>query len=106
MHESSRCPICSSELYIGRGSSFCSNPSCSYRGSNIFISYKKHMMSNSVESLIPLAFILIALGFILLAITLIFAASTFILFIPFILPIPFLRKLVRRSSLSKQTQRV
>ncbi|MGQ9469025.1 MAG: hypothetical protein ACUVTD_04275 [Nitrososphaerales archaeon] len=90
-----KCPICGSELFISKRVVYCSNPKCNY-ASNIaqINAYKRDSFT---ISLLPFAFLLIAIG--LIFITMIFfTANVFFLFIPFILPIPILKKIKRKRS--------
>lgn len=95
------CPICGSELFISEKAIYCSNPRCNYTSNLALIkAYKKDYLT---ISLLPIALLIIAIGLILIFISMIFFTTTvFFLFIPFILPIPILRKIKRRKSNSIQ----
>ncbi|MCP8320701.1 MAG: hypothetical protein H3Z52_07150 [archaeon] len=94
------CPICGSELFISERAIYCSNPRCNYASNMAPIkAYKKDSLT---ISLLPFAFLIIAIGLFLIFVSMIFfTATVFFLFIPFIFPIPILRKIKRRQSNSK-----
>ncbi|MGQ9468282.1 MAG: hypothetical protein ACUVTD_00375 [Nitrososphaerales archaeon] len=91
-----RCPLCGSELFMSERATYCSNPRCNYL-SDVAPIHKVYKGNDLLIGLLPLAFMLIVLGLILIFISLIFAAIVTFFFIPFILPIPFLRRLLKRK---------
>jgi len=90
-----RCPLCSSVLFISEKVLYYSNPQCSYVSD--LATNKVNNGSDLPINLLPLAFILITIILIFVFINLIFAETMIFLFIPIILPIPFLRRLIKKK---------
>jgi hypothetical protein len=90
------CPICGSELFINERAVYYSNPECNYVGNLTPMNrpYKRYYH----PILLPLVFLILVIGLILIFISMIFFTATmFFIFISFILPIPILRKLLKRK---------
>jgi len=90
---SRRCPLCNSEVCIGKNYYYCTNPNCSYT-SKYFekeafdFTVKRVLMPFFLFSFI-LVIILLALGFLLLQ-------PMFFFFLPLIFPFAFLKKFSKR----------
>ncbi len=92
------CPICGSELFISGRAINCSNPKCNYSSKT---ASTQRVHKRDYTMFLTFAFIFIALGFISIFVIVFFSANVFFIFIPFILPIPILRKIKRRLKASK-----
>jgi len=92
------CPVCGSELFISERAIYCSNPKCNYSS---YIASTQRLRRKDYTIFLPFAFILIAVGLVLIFIMIFYTANVFFIFIPFIFPIPILRKIKRRIKPSK-----
>lgn len=94
------CPVCGSELFISERVVYCSNPDCNYTGNATTMN--RPYRGDYPFILLPLAFLIVVMGLVLIFISMIFFTATmFFIFIPFILPIPILRKLFKRKRNNK-----
>ncbi|MEM4311973.1 MAG: hypothetical protein QXX95_06260 [Nitrososphaerales archaeon] len=95
MYSGKRCPLCSSEVRVGKDYYYCTNPNCNY--SSNFSSKFERDIGNLAIRKIFLPFSLLVLGLLIVTLVLsFFLQYSLFLFIPLIFPFAFLKRFNKR----------